>query len=120
MLAQNHTEDRAVSERLERSAALQEALRLIPGIATATLNLRGVFEDVGETFEALSGFDRASLTSVRLTDLLRPADRRMVLDGLEATISQAAPFAADVTVLRKGGGEQRVKLGMSPMRHGME
>jgi prevent-host-death family protein len=119
LLAQDHTEDRATTEQLERSQALQEALSLMPGIATATLNLRGVFEDVGGSFESLSGFDRASLANVRLTDLLRPSDRRTVLDGLEATISQAAPFAADVTVLRKGGGEQPVKLGMSRMRHGL-
>jgi PAS domain S-box-containing protein len=114
----NRTAEREREDRLSEGLALEAAASALPGLALATLNLRGGLAQVDDAFVALTGFDRAELMRCRLADILRPRDRMALNDAIDAALADAPPRAVFVRLLSRSGVEAPVHLSLAPIRRG--
>ncbi|MFT4254621.1 MAG: PAS domain-containing protein [Caulobacter sp.] len=112
----NRTEERDLRGRLDRAAALEAALAVLPGVATARLNIRGVLAGMDADFLRLTGFSEAELRDCRLSDIVRPAERRGLTMAVEHALQGDAPARLSVTLLVKDGAERTVELGLATIR----
>ena len=112
----NRTEERDLRARLDRAAALETALSVLPGVATARLNIRGVLASMDADFLRLTGFSEAELRDCRLSDIVRPAERRALTQAVEHALQGDAPGRLPVTLLVKDGAERTVELALATVR----
>ncbi|AYV49349.1 prevent-host-death family protein [Caulobacter flavus] len=112
----NRTEERDLRARLDRAAALETALSVLPGVATARLNIRGVLASMDADFLRLTGFSEAELRDCRLSDIVRPAERRSLTQAVEHALQGDAPARLPVTLLVKDGAERTVELALATVR----
>lgn len=112
----NRTEERDLRTRLDRAAALETALAILPGVATARLNIRGVLTSMDADFLRLTGFSEAELRDCRLSDIVRPAERRSLSQAVEHALQGDAPARLPVTLLIKAGAERTVEMALSTVR----
>ncbi|PVM92000.1 PAS domain-containing protein [Caulobacter endophyticus] len=112
----NRTEERDLRGRLDRAAALETALSVLPGVATARLNIRGVLAAMDADFLRLTGFSEAELRDCRLSDIVRPAERRALTHAVEHALQGEAPARLPVTLLVKDGAERTVELALATVR----
>lgn len=112
----NRTEERDLRARLDRAAALETALSVLPGVATARLNIRGVLASMDADFLRLTGFSEAELRDCRLSDIVRPAERRALTQAVEHALQGDAPARLPVTLLIKDGAERTVELALATVR----
>lgn len=112
----NRTEERDLRARLDRAAALETALSVLPGVATARLNIRGVLASMDADFLRLTGFSEAELRDCRLSDIVRPAERRALTQAVEHALQGDAPGRLPVTLLVKDGAERAVELALATVR----
>lgn len=112
----NRTEERDLRARLDRAAALETALSVLPSVATARLNIRGVLASMDADFLRLTGFSEAELRDCRLSDIVRPAERRALTQAVEHALQGDAPGRLPVTLLVKDGAERTVELALATVR----
>ncbi|PVM86336.1 prevent-host-death family protein [Caulobacter radicis] len=112
----NRTEERDLRARLDRAAALETALSVLPGVATARLNIRGVLTSMDADFLRLTGFSEAELRDCRLSDIVRPAERRALTQAVEHALQGDAPARLPVTLLVKDGAERTIELALATVR----
>ena len=112
----NRTEERDLRARLDRAAALETALSVLPGVATARLNIRGVRTSMDADFLRLTGFSEAELRDCRLSDIVRPAERRALTQAVEHALQGDAPARLPVTLLIKDGAERTIELALATVR----
>ncbi|MEH0195559.1 PAS domain-containing protein [Caulobacter sp. CCNWLY153] len=112
----NRTEERDLRARLDRAAALETALSVLPGVATARLNIRGVLTSMDADFLRLTGFSEAELRDCRLSDIVRPAERRALTQAVEHALQGDAPARLPVTLLIKDGAERTIELALATVR----
>ncbi|MDG2529972.1 PAS domain-containing protein [Caulobacter endophyticus] len=112
----NRTEERDLRARLDRASALEAALSVLPGVATARLNIRGVLAAMDADFLRLTGFSDAELRDCRLSDIVRPAERRALTQAIEHALQGEAPARLPVTLLVKDGAERVVELALATIR----
>lgn len=112
----NRTEERDLRARLDRAAALETALSVLPNVATARLNIRGVLTSMDADFLRLTGFSEAELRDCRLSDIIRPAERRALTQAVEHALQGDAPNRLPVTLLVKDGAERTVELALATVR----
>lgn len=112
----NRTEERDLRARLDRAAALETALSVLPGVATARLNIRGLLASMDADFLRLTGFSEAELRDCRLSDIVRPAERRSLTQAVEHALQGDAPARLPVTLLVKDGAERTVELALATVR----
>ncbi|MBO9709329.1 MAG: PAS domain-containing protein [Caulobacter sp.] len=102
----NRTEEHTLRTRLRHARAMREATDAMPRLAVARLNVRGVLAETDADFLRLTGFTSAELLDCRLTDVVRPADRRALTLALEKVL-QGGPAAVVPTALLVKAGEER-------------
>lgn len=112
----NRTEERDLRARLDRASALEAALSVLPDVATARLNIRGVLTSMDADFLQLTGFSEAELRDCRLSDIVRPAERRALAQAVEQALQGAAPSRLQMTLLVKDGAERTVELALATVR----
>jgi len=101
---------------MQEALALKATIAGLAEVATATLNLRGFIISADKAMSAMTGFAPEELLRLRLVDLFRPADRRPMLDQLEAVIRHSAkPMVFEASLLIRGDRDVHVQLSMSPV-----
>lgn len=113
----NRTEEHDLRIRLRHAQAMRAATAALPQLAVARLNIRGVLADMDADFLRLTGFSNAELLDCRLTDIIRPNDRRALTQALEKVL-QGGPATRMATALMvKAGDERPVELALAPILH---
>ena len=113
----NRTEEHSLRGRLGHARAMRAATAALPRLAVARLNIRGVLVEMDDDFLRLAGFSSAELLDCRLTDIVRPSDRRPLTQALEKVL-QGGPAARMATALLvKAGDERPVELSLAPILH---
>ena len=111
----NRTEEHSLQGRLRHARAMRAATAALPRLAVARLNIRGVLAEMDDDFLRLAGFSNAELLDCRLTDIVRPTDRRPLTQALEKVL-QGGPAARITTALLvKAGDERPVELSLAPI-----
>ena len=114
-LFDNRTEEHNLRNRLRHARAMRLATAAIPRLAVARLNIRGVLAEMDEDFLRLAGFSSAELLDCRLSDIVRPHDRRPLTQGLEKVLQGGAATRMTVALLVKAGEERPVELSLAPV-----
>lgn len=96
------TQQRELQGAAEDAEALCGALAGQPDIATGAINLRGYFNRADQAMSRLTGLPMVDLRAARLPDIVRPADRRPLLDRAEAVLRGGPDSSLPVTVLGAG------------------
>lgn len=111
----NRTEEHDLRNRLRYAQAMRAATAVLPQLAVARLNIRGVLAEMDTDFLRLTGFSSAELLDCRLTDIIRPTDRRALALAVEKVL-QGGPAARVATALMvKAGDERPVELSLAPI-----
>jgi PAS domain S-box-containing protein len=111
----NRTEEHSLRGRLRYARAMRAATAAMPRLAVARLNIRGVLAEMDDDFLQLTGFSSAELLDCRLTDIIRPLDRRPLTQALERVL-QGGPAARMTTcLLVKAGDERPIELCLAPI-----
>lgn len=111
----NRTEEHNLRGRLRHARAMRVATAAIPRLAVARLNIRGVLAEMDEDFPRLAGFSSAELLDCRLTDIVRPSDRRPLTQALEKVLQGGAPTRMNVALLVKAGDERPCEMSLAPI-----
>jgi PAS domain S-box-containing protein len=109
----NRTEERELRQRLDEEMAFRKAISCLRDVATARLNVRGVIVAVDDQFAELTGFSPNELFGCRLTDVVRPSQRRALGDAIELLLRGGPPQVLPATLLVKNGGERAIELGVA-------
>jgi PAS domain S-box-containing protein len=111
----NRTEEHSLQGRLRHARAMQAATAALPRLAVARLNIRGVLAEMDEDFLRLTGFSGAELLDCRLTDIVRPSDRRPLTQALEKVLQGGPAARLTTALLVKAGDESPVELSLAPI-----
>lgn len=112
----NRTEEHALRNRLRYARAMRAATTALPRLAVARLNVRGVLAEMDDDFLRLTGFSNVELLDCRLTDIVRPADRRSLTQALEHVLQGGPPTRMTTALLVKAGDERPVELALAPVQ----
>lgn len=112
----NRTEEHALRNRLRYARAMRAATTALPRLAVARLNVRGVLAEMDDDFLRLTGFSSVELLDCRLTDIVRPADRRPLTQALEHVLQGGPPTRMTTALLVKAGDERPVELALAPIQ----
>jgi prevent-host-death family protein len=111
----NITQFEALKEELVEVRSEREALAAQCGVAIAAVNPMGFFVRANTAACKQFGFDETRLRDVRFADLVRPAQRGPLLEGMNRVISRREPcFAADVEFLCREGAARPAYLSVAP------
>ena len=99
------------------ACAMQTATAAQPRLAVARLNIRGVLAEMDEDFLRLTGFSGAELLDCRLTDIVRPSDRRALSQALEKVLQGGPAVRVETALLVRAGEERPVELSLAPILH---
>jgi prevent-host-death family protein len=113
----NRTEEHSLRGRLRHARAMQTATAAQPRLAVARLNIRGVLAEMDEDFLRLTGFSGAELLDCRLTDIVRPSDRRALSQALEKVLQGGPAVRVETALLVRAGEERPVELSLAPILH---
>jgi prevent-host-death family protein len=113
----NRTEEHSLRGRLRHARAMQAATSALPLLAVARLNIRGVLAEMDDDFLQLTGFSSAELLDCRLTDIVRPSDRRPLTQALEKVLQGGPATRMTTALLVKAGEERPVELSLAPILH---
>lgn len=113
LLINSRVEEEERKAQLLEAQAFRSALEATMPLALGVLNVRGGFVRMNPAFCDLTGFSREDLVGVRLTDLVRPAQRHAALKAIDDTLQGGAAVAFDTTILAKGAAERPVRIGMA-------
>ena len=116
MLIVNRTHERDLERRLGEVAAVREAVEAIPGLCLVELNLRGRVIRADASFERLSAFADDALVTFRLSDIVIPKDRALVMVELEAAIDGGGAKPLHTAILARDGQEESVLMTMAAIR----
>jgi PAS domain S-box-containing protein len=94
---------------------MQAATTALPRLAVARLNIRGVLAEMDEDFLRLTGFSSAELLDCRLTDIVRPSDRRPLTQALEKVLQGGPPARVETALLVRAGDERPIELSLAPI-----
>ena len=111
----NRTEEHDLRNRLRHARAMRAATAAVPRLAVARLNIRGVLAEMDDDFLRLAGFSSAELLDCRLTDIIRPADRRALTQALERVLQGGPAARVETALLVKAGDERPVELSLAPI-----
>ncbi|CAN5359348.1 hypothetical protein BH10PSE3_BH10PSE3_16160 [soil metagenome] len=111
----NRTEEHSLRGRLRHARATRAATAAMPRLAVARLNIRGVLAEMDDDFMRLTGFSSAELLDCRLTDIVRPADRRPLTQALEKVLQGGAAARMATSLLVKAGDERPIELSLAPI-----
>jgi prevent-host-death family protein len=111
----NRTEEHNLRSRLRHAGAMQAATAGLPRLAVARLNIRGVLAEMDEDFLVLAGFSSAELLDCRLTDIVRPSDRRALTQALEKVLQGGPAARVETALLVRAGDERPVELSLAPI-----
>jgi PAS domain S-box-containing protein len=111
----NRTEEHSLRNRLRHARAMRAATAALPRLAVARLNVRGVLAEMDDDFLRLAGFSRAELLDCRLTDIVRPSDRRDLTRALEQILQGGPATRVATALLVKAGDERLVELSVAPI-----
>lgn len=111
----SRAEDQVRMRKDAAAAARLQSVLALPGVCTATVNLRGLLMEVSEALADLTGFEAADLASVQLAQLMKPATKYRVTEALEAAIEAKEKTAATVVLLTKGLTETPVNIAFAPV-----
>ena len=111
----NRTEEHDLRNRLRHAQAMRAATTALPRLAVARLNIRGVLAEMDSDFLRLTGFSSAELLDCRLTDIIRPADRRDLARALEKVLQGGPAMRIETALLVKAGDERPVELALAPI-----
>lgn len=112
---QNMTQLEALKEELVEIRSEREALAAQCGVAIAAVNPMGFFVRANPGACGQFGFDETRLRDVRFADLVRPAQRPTLLEGMNRVLSRREPsFAADVEFLCREGSVRPAFLSVAP------
>jgi PAS domain S-box-containing protein len=114
-LFENRTEEHNLRGRLRHARAMRAATAAMPQLAVARLNIRGVLAEMDDDFLTLAGFSRAELLDCRLTDIIRPSERRALTQTLEKVLQGGSAARVRTALLVKAGDEQVVELSLAPI-----
>jgi prevent-host-death family protein len=109
----NRTEERDLRRQLDEATAFQAALTSLHDVATARLNVRGVIVGIDAHFVRLSGFKVGELLDCRLTDVVRPSERRALGEAIEQVLRGGPSNVLPATLLVKNGEERGIELGLA-------
>lgn len=113
----NRTEEHSLRGRLRHAGAIQTATTALPRLAVARLNIRGVLAEMDKDFLRLTGFSGAELLDCRLTDIVRPSDRRALSQALEKVLQGGPAARVETALLVRAGDERPVELSLAPILH---
>lgn len=113
----NRTEEHSLRGRLRHAGAMQTATAALPRLAVARLNIRGVLAEMDDDFLRLTGFSGAELLDCRLTDIVRPSDRRALSQALEKVLQGGPAARVETALLVRAGDERPVELSLAPILH---
>ncbi len=113
----NRTEEHSLRGRLGHARAMRAATAALPRLAVARLNIRGVLAEMDDDFLRLAGFSSAELLDCRLTDIVRPSDRRPLTQALEKVLQGGPAARMTAALLVKAGDERPVELSLAPILH---
>ncbi len=113
----NRTEEHSLRGRLRHAGAIQTATAALPRLAVARLNIRGVLAEMDKDFLRLTGFSGAELLDCRLTDIVRPSDRRALSQALEKVLQGGPATRVETALLVRAGDERPVELSLAPILH---
>ncbi len=111
----NRTEEHDLRNRLRHARAMRAATAAVPRLAVARLNIRGVLAEMDDDFLRLAGFSSAELLDCRLTDVIRPQDRRALTQALERVLQGGPAARVETALLVKAGDERPVELSLAPI-----
>ena len=111
----NRTEEHNLRNRLRHARAMRAATAALPRLAVARLNIRGVLVEMDDDFLKLAGFSRAELLDCRLTDIVRPSDRRPLTQALEQILQGGAATRVAAALMVKAGDERLIELSIAPI-----
>ncbi|WP_034161208.1 PAS domain-containing protein [Sphingomonas sp. ERG5] len=98
--------------------ATSETIAVIPGIASARINLRGYLDRPDAPLARLSGLSIDALSSVRFVTLLDIASRVGVAEAVEAVIAGGPSRSIAATLLVNRGEPTPVQIGLAALRRG--
>ena len=113
----NRTEEHSLRVRLRHARAMRAVTAAQPRLAVARLNIRGVLAEMDDDFLRLAGFSSAELLDCRLTDIVRPSDRRPLTQALEKVLQGGPAARMTAALLVKAGDERPVELSLAPILH---
>ena len=113
----NRTEEHSLRGRLRHAGAIQTATTALPRLAVARLNIRGVLAEMDDDFLRLTGFSGVELLDCRLTDIVRPSDRRALSQALEKVLQGGPAARVETALLVRAGDERPVELSLAPILH---
>lgn len=111
----NRTEEHNLRGRLRHARAMRAATAALPQLAVARLNIRGVLAEMDDDFLRLTGFTHAELLDCRLTDIVRPLDRRNLTQALEKVLQGGSAARMSTCLLVKAGDERSIELSLAPI-----
>ncbi len=109
----NRTEEHDLRTRLRHARAMRAATSALPRLAVARLNVRGVLAETDEHFLRMTGFSSGELLDCRLSDVVRPTDRRILTQALEKVLQGGPATRISTTLLVKAGDERPVELSLA-------
>lgn len=112
-LISSRSEDLDLQERLAEAAAFRATVEAICPLVVAKLNVRGLIISANAAFTELTGFSIEHLVGVRLTDLLRPAQRHAAMSAIEDIMAGRGPQCFEASILTKGDVERPLKLSLA-------
>lgn len=115
VLFHNTTEQYVLRQQLERSEALDAAVRHHSKAASLRLDGRARVEAVDDLFCTWSGFVGSDVVGHRFIDLISPSQRREAGDVIERVLRDAATRQIALTLLGKRGEEMPGVLALAPI-----
>jgi hypothetical protein len=98
--------------------ALDEALAMLPGVATLRINPRGYCTGSTASLTALTGLTAPALEQVRVASLFDVGSRVAVTDAVNAVFVDAAPRLIGATLLARGHDPVPVTVALGPIVSG--
>lgn len=109
VLMRNDAEFLRATQDVETLKATRRALALCGGVANVRLDARGRIAEADDALTSFVDFAKADVVGLRAIDLVSMGDRRRFSDALERVLHDKADRGLDLVLMRKSGGEQRVR-----------
>jgi PAS domain-containing protein len=115
VLMRNEAEYLRALQDAEVLNATRRAMALCGGVANVRLDARGRIAEADDALTALVEFPKADVVGLRAIDLVAMGDRRRFSDALERVLHEKADRGLDIVLMRKTGGDQRVRACVTPI-----
>lgn len=102
-------------EQDARTAAYENLIDGLPGLARGTFNIRGVVTKMSATLAALIHSDESRIIGVRFATLFDASNRGAVSDAIEALLTSGKPFSLAASLLGSAARDGAVWINATPL-----